>query len=96
MKIRPLHDRILVKRIEAVQKSPGGIIIPLTASEKPTEALVIAVGPGKVNEAGVFCEPRVKVGDKVLFGKYTGVEVKLDGVEHLIIAEGDLLGVIED
>lgn len=96
MKIRPLHDRILVKRIEAVQKSPGGIIIPLTASEKPTEALVIAVGPGKVNEAGVFCEPRVKVGDKVVFGKYTGVDVKLDGVEHLIIAEGDLLGVIED
>jgi len=96
MKIRPLHDRILVKRIEAVQKSPGGIIIPPTASEKPSEALVVAVGPGKVNESGVFCEPRVRVGDKVVFGKYTGVEVKLDGVEHLIIAEGDLLGVIED
>ncbi len=96
MKIRPLQDRILVKRIEAVQKTPGGIYIPPTASEKPSEAMVVAVGPGKYNENGVFCEPRVRVGDKVVFGKYTGVEVKLDGVEHLIIAEGDLLGVFED
>lgn len=96
MKIRPLQDRILVKRIEAVQKTPGGIYIPPTASEKPSEAMVVAVGPGKVNEKGKLCEPRVRVGDKVVFGKYTGVEVKLDGVEHLIIAEGDLLGVFED
>ena len=94
MKIRPLQDRILVKRIEAEKKSPGGIY--MTATEKPTEATVIAVGPGKANDRGVFMEPRVKVGDRVLFGKYTGVEVKLDGVEHLIIAEGDLLGVFED
>lgn len=96
MKIRPLQDRILVKRIEAETKSPGGIYIPPTASEKPSEATVVAVGPGKINEKGLLCEPRVKAGDRVLFGKYTGVEVKLDGVEHLIIAEGDLLGVFED
>lgn len=96
MKIRPLQDRILVKRIEAETKSPGGIYIPPTASEKPSEATVVAVGPGKINEKGLLCETRVKVGDRVLFGKYTGVEVKLDGVEHLIIAEGDILGVFED
>jgi chaperonin GroES len=96
MKIRPLQDRILVKRIEAEKKTPGGIYIPPTASEKPSEATVIAVGPGKLNDRGVFMEPRVKVGDKVLFGKYTGVEVKLGGEEHLIIAEGDILGVYED
>ena len=89
MKIRPLQDRILIKRIEAESKSPGGIYIPPTASEKPSEATVVAVGPGKVNDRGVFTEPRVKVGDRVIFGKYTGVE-------HLIIAEGDLLGVFED
>jgi chaperonin GroES len=96
MKIRPLQDRILVKRLDVVQKSPGGIYIPPTASEKPNEATVIAVGPGKLNEKGVFCESRVRVGDKVVFGKYTGVEVRIDGVEHLIISEGDLLGVIEE
>ena len=95
MKIRPLHDRILVKRIEAVQKSPGGIIIPLTASEKPTEALVIAVGPGKVNEAGVFCEPRVKVGDKVLLPEYGGDKLELDKTEYHLFREQEILGILE-
>lgn len=96
MKIRPLQNRILVKRIETTQKTPGGLYIPPTASEKPSEATVIAVGPGRVTDNGKLCELRVKAGDRVIFGKYTGVEVKIDNVDHLILSEGDILGVCEE
>jgi chaperonin GroES len=95
MKIRPLQDRIIVKRIEEEEKTKGGIIIPDTAKEKPMEGEVIAVGSGKVLENGTKQAPEVKKGDRVLFGKYSGTEVKIDGVEHLIMREDDILGVIE-
>ncbi|WP_173930947.1 co-chaperone GroES [Chelativorans sp. Marseille-P2723] len=95
MKFRPLHDRILVRRIEAEQKSAGGIIIPDTAKEKPSEGEVIAVGPGARNEAGQLLELDVKVGDRILFGKWSGTEIKLDGEELLIMKESDVMGVIE-
>ncbi len=95
MKIRPLQDRILVRRIEAENRTKGGIIIPDSAKEKPIEGEVIAVGGGKATENGTVRPVDVKVGDKVLFGKYSGTEVKLDDVEHLIIREEDILGVIE-
>ncbi len=95
MKIRPLQDRILVKRIEAEEKTASGIIIPDNAKEKPMEGQIVAVGNGKVLNDGKVSKPDVKVGDKVLFSKYAGSEVKLDGVEHLILREDDLLGVIE-
>jgi len=95
MKIRPLQDRIIVKRIEEEEKTKGGIIIPDTAKEKPMEGEVIAVGSGKVLENGTKQSPEVKKGDRVLFGKYSGTEVKIDGVEHLIMREDDILGVIE-
>jgi chaperonin GroES len=95
MKFRPLHDRILVKRLESEAKTKGGIIIPDTAKEKPQEALVIAVGPGKVNEDGKVTPLDVKKGDKVLFGKYSGSEITLDGEDHLIIREDDVLAVLE-
>jgi chaperonin GroES len=95
MKIRPLQDRILVKRIEEEEKTKGGIIIPDTAKEKPQEGRVVAVGKGKVAEDGTVTPLDVKKGDKVLFGKYAGTEVNLDGEEHLIIREDDVLGVIE-
>jgi len=95
MKIRPLQDRILIKRLEGETKTAGGIIIPDNAKEKPLEGEVVAVGNGKVLEDGKLSKPDVKVGDKVLFGKYAGSEVKLDGAEHLILKEDDLLGVIE-
>jgi chaperonin GroES len=95
MKIRPLHDRILVKRIESEAKTKGGIIIPDTAKEKPQEALVVAAGPGKVNEDGKVTPMDVKKGDRVLFGKYSGSEITLDGEEHLIIREEDVLAVLE-
>ncbi len=95
MKIRPLQDRIIVKRIEEEEKTKGGIIIPDTAKEKPMEGEVIAVGSGKVLENGTKQTPEVKKGDRVLFGKYSGTEVKIDGVEHLIMREDDLLGIIE-
>ena len=95
MKFRPLHDRILVKRLDSETKTKGGIIIPDTAKEKPQEALVIAVGPGKVNEDGKVTPLDVKKGDKVLFGKYSGSEITLDGEEHLIIREDDVLAVLE-
>ena len=95
MKIRPLQDRILVKRLEAEQRTKGGIIIPDSAKEKPIEAEVIAVGAGKLDDKGHLRAPDVKVGDKILFGKYSGTEVKIDEVEHLIIREEDILGVIE-
>jgi chaperonin GroES len=95
MKIRPLQDRILVKRLAAEEKTPSGIIIPDNAKEKPMEGQVIAVGNGKVLDDGKLHKPDVKVGDRVLFTKYAGSEVKLGGEEHLILREDDLLGVID-
>ena len=96
MKIRPLQDRVLVKRLEEeVEKTKGGIIIPDTAKEKPQQGKVIAVGKGKANDDGKITPLDVKVGDTILFGKYSGSEIKLDGEEHLIMREEDILGVIE-
>ncbi len=95
MKIRPLHDRVLVKRLAEEEMSAGGIIIPDTAKEKPAEGLVVAVGPGKLDDDGEAIAPAVKKGDKVLFSKYAGTEVDLDGGEHLIIREDDVLCVLE-
>lgn len=95
MNIKPLQDRIIVKRIEEEEKTKGGIIIPDTAKEKPMEGEVIAVGSGKVLENGTKQALEVKKGDRVLFGKYSGTEVKIDGVEHLIMREDDILGIIE-
>jgi chaperonin GroES len=92
--IKPLQDRVLVKRIEAEEKTASGIIIPDTAKEKPQEGEVIAVGPGKVLDNGTKVELTVKVGDKVLFSKYAGTDVKIDGVEYLIMREDDILGII--
>ncbi|KPL54315.1 MULTISPECIES: co-chaperone GroES [Hyphomicrobiales] len=93
-KFRPLHDRIVVKRIEAEQKTAGGIIIPDTAKEKPQEGEVVAVGPGARDESGKIVALDVKVGDKVLFGKWSGTEVRLDGQDLLIMKESDIMGVI--
>jgi len=95
MKIRPLHDRIIVRRVEEEEKTKGGIIIPDTAKEKPMEGKVTAVGKGKILEDGKLQTLDVKVGDRVLFGKYSGTEVKIEGDEHLIMREDDILGVIE-
>jgi len=95
MKIRPLQDRILIKRVDEEQKTAGGIIIPDTAKEKPQEGRVVAVGNGKVGDDGKVRPLDVKKGDRVLFSKYAGSEVKLDGEEHMIIREEDVLGVIE-
>ena len=95
MKIRPLRDRVIVKRVEEEAKTKGGIIIPDTAKEKPTEGLVIAVGNGKTADDGKLIKPDVKAGDRILFGKYSGTEVKIDDVEHIIMREDDILGVIE-
>ncbi len=95
MNLRPLNDRIIVKRIESEEKTAGGIIIPDTAKEKPIEAEVIAVGKGKLLDNGQRTEIDIKVGDKVLFGKYSGTEVKIDGKEHLILREDDILAVVE-
>lgn len=95
MKIRPLHDRIIVKRIENDNKTKGGLFIPDTAKEKPIEGTVLAVGNGKILEDGSVRKLEVKAGDRVLFGKYSGTEVKLEGDEHLILREDDVLGVIE-
>ena len=94
MKVKPLQDRILVKRVEEEAKTKGGIIIPDTAKEKPQEGLVVAVGPGKVTDNGTRVTPEVKAGDRILFGKYSGTEIKVDGVEHLILREDDILAVI--
>ena len=94
MKFRPLHDRVVVKRIEAEETSAGGIIIPDTAKEKPQEGEVIAVGPGGRDEAGKRIPIDLKAGDRVLFGKWSGTEVKLDGVEYLIMKESDIMGVL--
>ena len=95
MKIRPLHDRVIVKRIEEERKSAGGIVIPDTAAEKPDQGEVLAVGPGKKNEDGKLTPVDVKVGDKVLFGKYSGQTVKVKGDELLVMREEDIMGVIE-
>jgi chaperonin GroES len=95
VKIRPLHDRILVKRIEEEEKTKGGIIIPDTAKEKPQEGRVVAAGKGKVDEDGKVRPLDVKAGDRVLFSKYSGTEVKLEGEEHLIIREDDVLAILE-
>ena len=94
-KFRPLHDRVVVRRIDAQEKTKGGIIIPDTAQEKPQEGEIIAVGPGGRDEAGKLIPIDLKTGDRVLFGKYSGTEVKLDGEEHLILREDDILGVLE-
>ncbi len=94
VKIRPLHDRVIVKRIQEDEKTAGGLFIPDTAKEKPQEGKVVAVGPGK-SEDGKVIPLGVKAGDKILFGKYSGTEIKLDGEEHLIMREDDILGVID-
>jgi chaperonin GroES len=95
MKIRPLQDRVIVKRIAEEEKTKGGIIIPDTAKEKPQQGKITAVGKGKANEDGKITPLDVKVGDKVLFAKYSGSEIKLDGEEHLIMREEDILGILE-
>jgi chaperonin GroES len=95
MKFRPLHDRVVVTRIDAESKTAGGIIIPDTAKEKPTEGEVIAVGPGGRDESGKLIPIDLKEGDRVLFGKWSGTEVKIDGVEYLIMKESDIMGVID-
>jgi chaperonin GroES len=95
MKFRPLHDRVVVRRIDAEQKSAGGIIIPDTAQEKPQQGEVVAVGPGARDESGKLVPLDVKVGDTVLFGKWSGTEVKVDGQELLIMKESDIMGVLE-
>jgi len=95
VKIRPLQDRVIVKRIEEEEKSKGGIIIPDTAKEKPQEGKVVSVGKGKVNEDGKITPLDVKVNDRVLFGKYSGTEINIEGEEHLIMREEDILGVLE-
>jgi chaperonin GroES len=94
MKFRPLHDRVVVKRIDAEEKTIGGIIIPDTAKEKPMQGEIIAAGPGARNEQGAIVALDVKAGDKVLFGKWSGTEVKIDGQELLIMKESDIMGVI--
>ena len=97
MKIRPLQDRVMVKRLEnGVEKTKGGIIIPDTAKEKPEQGKIVAVGKGRVNDDGKLMPVGVKVGDTILFGKYSGSEIKLDGEEHLIMREEDILGVVEN
>jgi chaperonin GroES len=95
MKIRPLHDRVIVKRLEEERTSPGGIVIPDTAAEKPIQGKVVAVGKGKILEDGNVRPLDVKVGDKILFGKYSGTEVKMDGEELLVMREEDVMAVIE-
>src|SRR5439155_579291 len=96
MKFRPLHDRVVLKRIDAEDKTAGGIIIPDTAKEKPSQGEIVAVGPGSRDEAGTLIPIDLKVGDRVLFGKWSGTEVKLDGQDLLIMKESDILGVLTD
>jgi len=96
MKVKPLNDRVLVKRIEEVQVTKGGILIPDTAKEKPIEGKVIAVGPGKMSEQGQRMALQLKEGDRVLFGKYAGTEIKMDGEEYLMMREEDILAIITD
>src|ERR1700674_2531 len=94
MKFRPLHDRVVIERIDAEAKTAGGIIIPDTAQEKPQQGKVIAVGPGERDESGKLVPIDVEVGDRILFGKWSGTEVKIDGVEYLIMKESDIIGVL--
>ena len=96
MKFRPLHDRVLVRRVEEDQRTAGGIIIPDTAKEKPSQGEIVAVGPGGRDESGKLIPIDLKVGDRVLFGKWSGTEVKLDGQELLIMKESDIMGVLEE
>ena len=96
MKIRPLHDRVIVKRMEEERTSPGGIVIPDAAAEKPIKGEVIAVGNGKILDSGELRALDVKAGDKVLFGKYSGTEITLDNEEYLIMRESDILGIVDD
>ena len=96
MKIKPLQDRLVIKRIEEEEKTKGGIIIPDSAKEKPQEGRVVAIGDGKTLETGKKAPLTVKPGDKILFGKYSGTEIKIDGVEHLIMREEDVLAIVED
>src|SRR3954462_4610321 len=95
MKFRPLHDRVLVRRVESEGKTAGGIIIPDTAKEKPQEGEIVAVGPGARDEAGKLVPPDVKTGDRVLFGKWSGTEVKIDGEELIIMKESDIMGILD-
>ena len=96
MKFKPLHDRVVIRRIQGEEKTKGGIIIPDTAQEKPMEGEIVAVGPGARNEKGTVVPLDVKAGDRILFGKWSGTEIKLDGVEYLIMKESDIMGIIED
>jgi chaperonin GroES len=96
MKFRPLHDRVVVRRIDADAKTAGGILVPDTAKEKPQQGEVVAVGPGGRDEAGKLIPIDVKAGDRVLFGKWSGTEVKIEGVEYLIMKEGDIMGVLAE
>jgi chaperonin GroES len=95
MKFRPLHDRVVIRRVDAEEKTVGGIIIPDTAQEKPMEGVVVAAGPGARNEQGQIVAMEVKSGDRILFGKWSGTEVKLDGEELLIMKESDIMGIVE-
>jgi chaperonin GroES len=95
MKFRPLHDRVVVKRVAEEEKTKGGIIIPDTAKEKPMEGEVVSVGPGARDEKGTLVAPDVKAGDRILFGKWSGTEIKLDGVEYLIMKESDIMGILD-
>jgi chaperonin GroES len=95
MKFRPLHDRVVVKRVAEEEKTKGGIIIPDTAKEKPMEGEIVAVGPGARDEKGALVALDVKAGDRILFGKWSGTEIKLDGVEYLIMKESDIMGILE-
>jgi len=95
MKVKPLHDRVIVKRVEEEEKTKGGIIIPDTAKEKPVEGEIMAVGDGKVADDGKKIPLEVKAGDKVLFGKYAGTEIQIDGEEHLIMREDDIIAIVE-
>ena len=96
MKFRPLHDRVVVKRIDAEEKTAGGIIIPDTAKEKPSQGEIVSVGPGGRDKSGKLIPMDVKAGDRVLFGKWSGTEVKIDGVEYLIMKESDIMGVLAE
>ena len=95
MKIKPLHDRVVVRRIEEEERTPGGVIIPDTAKEKPMQGVVLSVGPGARDESGKRIQPDVKEGDTILFGKWSGTEVKIDGQDLLIMKESDIMGVLE-
>lgn len=95
MNVRPLHDRVIVKRVEGEEKTKGGIIIPDTAKEKPIEGVVVAVGNGKILENGTKMPLEVKAGDRILFGKYAGTEIKIEGEEHLIMREDDIIAIVQ-